>query len=85
MKESIKIQDMEKWQAVVSCDSKYDGMFLYGVKTTGIFCRPSCKSKTPIRANAIFFDNVKTISMYDKDGDIIIQEVEEKLKKDEDY
>lgn len=58
MKESIKIQDMEKWQAVASCDSKYDGMFFYGVKTTGIFCRPSCKSRTPIRANVIFFDNV---------------------------
>ena len=58
MKESIKIHDMEKWQAVESCDSKYDGMFFYGVKTTGIFCRPSCKSKTPIRANVIFFDNV---------------------------
>ncbi|GFP76349.1 bifunctional transcriptional activator/DNA repair enzyme AdaA [Clostridium fungisolvens] len=57
MKQCIKISDSEKWQAVISCDNKYDGLFFYGVKTTGIFCRPSCKSKTPIRENVIFFDN----------------------------
>lgn len=57
MKESIRISDNEKWQAVISCDRKYDGLFFYGVKTTGIFCRPSCRSKTPIRSNVIFFDN----------------------------
>lgn len=33
-----------------------DGKFFYGVKTTGIFCRPSCKSKSPKRENVIFFD-----------------------------
>jgi AraC family transcriptional regulator of adaptative response / methylphosphotriester-DNA alkyltransferase methyltransferase len=58
MKESIRILDIEKWQAVISCDSNYDGIFFYGVKTTGIFCRPSCKSKTPLRGNVIFFDNI---------------------------
>lgn len=47
----------EKWQAVTSCDSRYDGTFLYGVKTTGIFCKPSCRSKTPIRDNVIYFSN----------------------------
>ncbi|MBK1813124.1 methylphosphotriester-DNA--protein-cysteine methyltransferase family protein [Clostridium sp. YIM B02505] len=57
MKKYIKILDSEKWQAVISCDRKYDGLFFYGVKTTGIFCIPSCKSKTPIRENVIFFDN----------------------------
>ena len=57
MKETIRISDDEKWQAVVSCDRNYDGMFFYGVKTTGIFCRPSCKSKTPIRGNVTFFNN----------------------------
>ena len=57
MKEPIVISDNEKWQAVVSCARSYDGIFFYGVKTTGIFCRPSCKSKTPVRGNVIFFDN----------------------------
>ncbi len=46
----------EKWKAVLSCDTAYDGQFFYGVKTTGIFCRPSCKSKSPKRKNVEFFD-----------------------------
>lgn len=57
MKESNSISDNEKWQAVVSCNSRYDGTFFYGVKTTGIFCKPSCKSKTPVRDNVVFFDH----------------------------
>jgi AraC family transcriptional regulator of adaptative response / methylphosphotriester-DNA alkyltransferase methyltransferase len=55
MKESSRITDDEKWQAVVSCDRRYDGIFFYGVKTTGIFCKPSCKSKTLVRENVVFF------------------------------
>ena len=55
MKEFSQISDDEKWQAVVNCDRKYDGIFFYGVKTTEIFCKPSCKSKNPVRANTIFF------------------------------
>ncbi len=46
----------EKWRASLSCDGDYDGRFFYGVKTTGIFCRPSCKSKNPKRENVIFFE-----------------------------
>lgn len=57
MKKTVRISDNEKWQAVISCNRNYDGRFFYGVKTTGIFCRPSCKSKTPVRDNVIFFDN----------------------------
>lgn len=49
------MDDEKKWDAVVKCDSKYDGEFFYGVKTTKIFCRPSCKSKTPLRENIIYF------------------------------
>lgn len=57
MKKISRISDNQKWQAVVSCDKDYDGVFFYGVKTTGIFCRPSCKSKQPVRGNVIFFDD----------------------------
>lgn len=46
----------EKWNAVISNNSQVDGLFCYAVKSTGIFCRPSCKSKIPIRGNAVFFD-----------------------------
>lgn len=49
------LKDDEMWEAVNSCDSKYDGIFLYAVKTTRIFCRPSCKSRPPLRENVVFF------------------------------
>ena len=43
------------WQAVIDCDPAYDGQFFYGVKTVGVYCRPSCRSKTPLRKNTLFF------------------------------
>lgn len=50
--------DDARWRAVVACDTRADGAFFYAVKTTGIFCRPSCASKTPLRRNVRFFDSV---------------------------
>lgn len=47
----------EMWQAAVSCNRSYDGQFIYAVKTTNIYCRPSCKSKTPNMSNICFFKN----------------------------
>ena len=38
-------------------DAEYDGIFFYTVKTTGIYCRPSCKSRPPKRENICFFEN----------------------------
>jgi AraC family transcriptional regulator of adaptative response / methylphosphotriester-DNA alkyltransferase methyltransferase len=45
----------EQWQAIVACDERYDGRFVYGVATTGVFCQPSCRSKTPTRKNVRLF------------------------------
>ncbi|CAH0121376.1 bifunctional transcriptional activator/DNA repair enzyme AdaA [Paenibacillus sp. CECT 9249] len=47
----------EYWKAIVECDPAYDDAFLYGVRTTGIFCRPSCKSKVPNPDNVRIFPN----------------------------
>lgn len=47
----------EQWQAVVDCDAAYDGAFFYAVASTGIFCRPSCRSRTPSRSNVSAFAN----------------------------
>jgi AraC family transcriptional regulator of adaptative response / methylphosphotriester-DNA alkyltransferase methyltransferase len=47
--------EQEKWDAVIRNDANYDGAFYYGVMTTRIFCRPSCRSKKPLRENAVFF------------------------------
>lgn len=47
--------DFERWNAVLANDRGYDGKFFYGVKSTGIFCRPSCASRPPKRENVVFF------------------------------
>ena len=44
-----------RWQAVREKNKSFDGLFYFGVLTTGIFCRPSCSSRTPKRANVSFF------------------------------
>ncbi|MGO4497402.1 bifunctional transcriptional activator/DNA repair enzyme AdaA [Paenibacillus sp. 2RAB27] len=43
------------WQAIVANDAAYDGTFYYAVATTGIFCRPSCKSRLPKREHVRIF------------------------------
>ena len=50
-----EFSDDTMWRAVVDCDPAYDGKFFYGVKTVGVYCRPSCRSKTPLRKNAMYF------------------------------
>ena len=47
-------RDAERWQAVLRRDPGFDGMFWYGVLTTGIYCRPHCPSR-PRRENVMFF------------------------------
>jgi AraC family transcriptional regulator of adaptative response/methylated-DNA-[protein]-cysteine methyltransferase len=49
----------EKWRAVLQNDRSYDGKFYYAVKSTGIFCRPSCKSKAPLETNVEYFDTAR--------------------------
>lgn len=48
------------WQAIVANDASYDGTFYYAVTTTGIFCRPSCKSRVPKRENVRVFQDRQT-------------------------
>jgi AraC family transcriptional regulator, regulatory protein of adaptative response / methylated-DNA-[protein]-cysteine methyltransferase len=45
------------WQQVLARDAAADGQFVYAVKSTGIFCRPSCPSRKPERKNVSFFPN----------------------------
>ncbi|MBS2010033.1 MAG: methylphosphotriester-DNA--protein-cysteine methyltransferase family protein, partial [Cyanobacteria bacterium SZAS TMP-1] len=42
------------WQAVVERDKNFDGRFFYSVKTTGVYCRPSCGARTALRSNVDF-------------------------------
>jgi len=47
----------EYWNAIITNDESYDGLFFYGVMTTNIYCRPSCKSKEPRMKNVVIFHN----------------------------
>lgn len=44
-----------QWQAILANDAAQDGRFYYAVASTGIFCRPSCKSRPPKRENVLVF------------------------------
>ncbi|HXQ51849.1 MAG TPA: bifunctional DNA-binding transcriptional regulator/O6-methylguanine-DNA methyltransferase Ada [Stellaceae bacterium] len=46
--------DEARWQAVASRDRGADGVFLYSVKTTGVYCRPSCAARLARRENVAF-------------------------------
>jgi AraC family transcriptional regulator, regulatory protein of adaptative response / methylphosphotriester-DNA alkyltransferase methyltransferase len=52
-----KFMSDEKWQAIVDNDSTYNDQFFYAVKTTGIFCKPSCKSRVPKKENVRIFQS----------------------------
>lgn len=43
------------WHAIETRDSRYDGAFVFGVRATGIYCRPSCPARRPLRENIVFF------------------------------
>lgn len=49
------LTNVRRWQAVLDRDSAADGHFLYAVRTTGIYCRPTCPSKRPKRENVAFY------------------------------
>src|SRR6201997_2868553 len=44
------------WAALERRDAGADGKFLYGVRTTGVYCRPGCASRLPLRKNTLFFE-----------------------------
>ena len=51
--------DDARWAAVLRRDKAQDGRFVTGVLTTGIYCRPSCAARHPLRANIRFFAEVR--------------------------
>ena len=46
--------DEDRWSAVVERDRRADGEFFYSVRTTGVYCRPSCAARRPRRENVRF-------------------------------
>ncbi len=47
------------FEAALKKDASFEGLFFMGVKTTGIFCRPSCTARKPKRENVEFFKTTK--------------------------
>ena len=48
------MDDEQRWRAVQGRDPRFDGIFVLGVLSTGIYCRPSCPARTPLRQHARF-------------------------------
>ncbi len=51
----MDLTDEQCWQAVLNRDRSFDGRFVTGVLSTGIYCRPSCAARHPARTNVRFF------------------------------
>jgi AraC family transcriptional regulator of adaptative response/methylated-DNA-[protein]-cysteine methyltransferase len=51
----LSFAEEAQWHAVQDRDSHFDGVFVYAVRSTGIYCRPSCPSRKPAREQVVFF------------------------------
>jgi len=49
--------DEARWAAVQGRDAAADGTFFYSVRTTGVYCRPSCPARPALRRNVGFHDS----------------------------
>ncbi|MEC0234947.1 Ada metal-binding domain-containing protein [Paenibacillus kribbensis] len=58
---NIKLSFEEMWEKIIACDRKYDGLFYTAVKTTRIYCRPSCRSRKPKKINVEFYDEIHAV------------------------
>ena len=50
-------QDDARFEALARRDPAADGAFFYGVRSTGIYCRPTCGARRPRRENVVFFES----------------------------
>lgn len=53
----VFLSDDDRWEALRKRDLRAYGAFVYGVLTTGVYCRPACASRLPNRENVRFFGN----------------------------
>ena len=50
-----ELSEDEKWTAILSRDARFDSAFVFAVRSTGIYCRPSCPARRPTAHNVRFF------------------------------
>ncbi len=55
MTNANELTDEECWKIALAKDRRYDGAFVTGVHSTGIYCRPSCPARAPLRKNVRFY------------------------------
>ncbi|MGG1484946.1 Ada metal-binding domain-containing protein [Peribacillus castrilensis] len=58
---AINLSFEEMWEKIIACDPKYDGLFFTAVKTTKIYCRPSCRSRKPKKINVKFYHDIDEV------------------------
>jgi AraC family transcriptional regulator, regulatory protein of adaptative response / DNA-3-methyladenine glycosylase II len=51
----MELDDGQRYEALRARDSRFDGLFFVGVRSTGIYCRPVCTARTPRRDRCMFF------------------------------
>ena len=49
------LSDEDRWRIALAKDRRFDGVFVTGVHSTGIYCRPSCPARAPKRENVRFY------------------------------
>lgn len=55
----MELSSERMYQAIIEKDTSFEGLFFTAVKTTGIFCRPSCTARKPKKENVEFFKSSK--------------------------
>ena len=53
---ALQIETDPRWAAVAKRDPRYGGKFVYAVKTTGVYCRPSCPSRPAKPENIVLYE-----------------------------
>jgi len=59
IKNEENLSEEDKWRSVLTRDHTYDGIFVYAVRSTGIYCRPSCPARRPKLEHVVFFSNTQ--------------------------
>ncbi len=55
MDPNATLTDDQRWDIALAKDRRFDGAFVTGVHSTGIYCRPSCPARAPLRKNVRFY------------------------------
>src|SRR4030042_2104487 len=55
IQQTLALDEDSLWEAVLARDARLAGAFVFGVRSTGVYCRPGCPARRPRRENVVFF------------------------------